>query len=235
MRQNLGKSLAVVVALYAVSAQATAAYVAQIKQPTATTRVISAGTVRWQCQGNVCRAGGPAMGRPVDACRALAAQVGAIFSFAHDNRSLSSGELAQCNGGPSAGALVPGRTNSAAQGTVAPAPVPKVIAPPPPRAQTVQTGTLTMTGQRWSPVRLNTAAIAMTGQRSSPVSVNTDTVQMTGVRAVPRQISTDTVAMTGLRWSALNLNTPAISMTGMRPVQPHSNSTIKKELNHANR
>lgn len=90
-------ALIAVATTYPLGAHAGATYVAQTQQPTAKMTEISTGTMRWQCQGTVCRTSGAAAVAPLDACRALAARVGWIRSFVYGNRQLSGGELTQCN------------------------------------------------------------------------------------------------------------------------------------------
>ena len=90
-------ALIAVATTYPLGAHAGATYVAQTQQPTVKLAEISTGTMRWQCQGTVCRASGATAVTPLDACRALAARVGWIRSFVYGNQQLSGGELTQCN------------------------------------------------------------------------------------------------------------------------------------------
>ena len=69
---------------------------AQTVQVMAAPRQIVAGTLKWQCQANQCRASGSAAA--ADACQALAAQAGPLRSFNVGSQSLDGAALAKCNG-----------------------------------------------------------------------------------------------------------------------------------------
>lgn len=60
---------------------------------------VRASTLTWQCQGTGCTISGPWPTPAVGACRALAKQVGAIQSYGHAGRKLSTAQLKQCNAG----------------------------------------------------------------------------------------------------------------------------------------
>jgi hypothetical protein len=118
-RMSLILGLAVAVAaglLYAepaAMAATTYPYSADTTAPALRQGVVSAAGVNWNCLGSRCTTSGPWATPSVDACRALARQVGPVSGYGHKGRMLTAGELQQCNAGvptgtPSSARSAPG-------------------------------------------------------------------------------------------------------------------------------
>ncbi|MEP3756840.1 MAG: hypothetical protein ABJM58_09110 [Alteripontixanthobacter sp.] len=71
-------------------------YRVELAQSATETRAIAAG-VAWSCQGSTCVAK-KASSRPVNACKKLVRELGAVASFSANGKPLSAEKLAKCNG-----------------------------------------------------------------------------------------------------------------------------------------
>lgn len=81
---------------------------------------VTAGPLEWQCKSRRCTIKGPWDAPTVDACRALAQQVGAIKSYGRSGKKLNAQELAQCNTGLAVPADKPTTTRPGSKVTEAP-------------------------------------------------------------------------------------------------------------------
>lgn len=70
-------------------------YRAELAQPAAENRMVSAGTV-WNCRENVCVAA-KAQSRPVRICRGLQRSFGDVKAFAVEGREIEASQLEWCN------------------------------------------------------------------------------------------------------------------------------------------
>ena len=71
-------------------------YTAELAAPTEESRVIANGVV-WRCAGTKCRAP-KANSRPINVCKRLVREVGAVASFTAKGAALTDEKLAKCNG-----------------------------------------------------------------------------------------------------------------------------------------
>jgi hypothetical protein len=74
-------------------------YTAQTNEPARRQGAVVAAGLTWSCQGQTCSISGPWDRPAVEACRALADQVGPIASYGRPGMMLSASELAVCNAG----------------------------------------------------------------------------------------------------------------------------------------
>ena len=58
---------------------------------------VSAGSLVWNCKGNVCTITGPWASPGLSACQSLAAEVGRLTEYGHPKGKLSASQLDQCN------------------------------------------------------------------------------------------------------------------------------------------
>ena len=159
---------------------------------------VTVGGINWDCRGANCKAATvpAAVAAPVEACKALAREVGAMLQFAAANRKLSTGELEQCNS-----------VISATAASAAAVPVTKSVfgAPPPPPPAS------SPAAARTYPVSVRTADLAVTGTGKlrelppfTPRNVRTDGLAVTGTGRLisrppftPKSIRTDALTLTG--------------------------------------
>lgn len=81
-------------------------YSAQTTQTARQQGDVVAGGITWACQGRTCATRGPWPNPGVEACRALAAQVGPISAYGRAGAMLSATDLAACNGSSSAPRII---------------------------------------------------------------------------------------------------------------------------------
>jgi hypothetical protein len=159
---------------------------------------VTVGGINWDCRGASCKAATApaAVAAPVEVCKALAREVGAMVSFEAASRKLSSGELQQCNS-----AITATAASSAA------VPLTKSVfgaLPAPPPASSAPAA-------RTYPVSLRTADLTVTGvgrlaERApfTPKSARTAELTVTGIGRLtdrlpftPKSIRTAELTVTG--------------------------------------
>jgi len=74
-------------------------YVAVVNTTAAKQGRVMAGTVEWVCESKSCKVRGPWDTPGVQACAALAREVGRIVAYGRPGRQLDASQLAQCNSG----------------------------------------------------------------------------------------------------------------------------------------
>ncbi len=71
-------------------------YTVELAAPAAEARTIISGQV-WQCDGAVCLAG-KGTSRPLNICKRVVREMGAVTRFSADDKDLSAEDIASCNG-----------------------------------------------------------------------------------------------------------------------------------------
>lgn len=74
-------------------------YRAEVSGPARRQGSVKAGGIDWKCSGARCTTAGPWPVPSVEACRALAREVGVITRYGHAKRELTAEELQRCNSG----------------------------------------------------------------------------------------------------------------------------------------
>ncbi len=159
---------------------------------------VTVGGINWDCRGANCKTATvpAAVAAPVEVCKALAREVGAMVSFEAANRKLSTGELQQCNSAA---------TSAAASGAAVPLTKSVFGAPPPPPPAS------SAPAARSYPVSLRTADLTVTGtgrlaERApfTPKSARTAELTVTGTGRLaerlpftPKSIRTAELTVTG--------------------------------------
>ena len=169
----------------AATAAETYQYSADTTAPARRQGMVSAAGINWNCQGPRCTTSGPWATPSVDACRALAREVGPVRSYGHKGRMLTAGELQQCNAGVPTGPTS-GLATSVTGGLrpVAPPPGAPATKPPgtPPSAGTAPGPVITADTLRYAgraPVVITAGTLRYAGR--APVVIRTDVLRYTGV------------------------------------------------------
>ena len=105
----------------AAATQPALAFTAQTVAPAKRQGNVNVAGGAWRCQGATCSRTGPQALLSVDACQALAHEVGAIRSYGYPAKRLDAGELSKCNEGLAAAAPAPAQQALFTAQTVAPA------------------------------------------------------------------------------------------------------------------
>ena len=105
----------------AAATQPALAFTAQTVAPAKRQGAVNVAGGTWRCQGATCSRTGPQALLSVDACKALAHEVGAIRSYGYPAKRLDAGELSKCNEGLAAAAPAPAQQALFTAQTVAPA------------------------------------------------------------------------------------------------------------------
>jgi hypothetical protein len=105
----------------AAATQPALAFTAQTVAPAKRQGAVNVAGGAWRCQGTTCSRMGPQTLLSVDACKALAHEVGAIRSYGYPAKRLDAGELSKCNEGLAAAAPAPAQPALFTAHTVAPA------------------------------------------------------------------------------------------------------------------
>ncbi len=175
---------------------------------------VQVGNLKWQCIGTRCTISGPWPNPGVGACQALAQEVGAIKSYGHANKQLTSAELQQCNVGltaaPANTADSKPKTPTEQKGGQAPeGAVPQSSRGARPAAEGA---TLGSTGP-FAPRTIRTAALRLTGTGATaaigsgfaPLTLRTQRLTLTGTGAT---------AAVGAGFTPRSLRTAPLTITG---------------------
>jgi hypothetical protein len=105
----------------AAATQPALAFTAQTVAPAKRQGNVNVAGGAWRCQGATCSRMGPQTLLSIDACKALAHEVGAIRSYGYPAKRLDAGDLSKCNEGLAAAAPAPAQPALFTAQTVAPA------------------------------------------------------------------------------------------------------------------
>ncbi len=177
-------------------------YSADTISPVRRQGAVMAGGINWNCAGSQCTATSTSAVPTVAACHALAQQVGPVRGYGHQKRTLTAGELQQCNAG-----IATGQSTAMSTTTLVRAPQPVTPARGP---VVINTAPLQYAGR--GSVMITTESLRYAGR--GPVSITTDTLRYAG--RGPVTINTETLRYAGR--GPVVINTDPLRYAGRGPV-----------------